>query len=385
MNESALATPPGGWPVPTSAYLHVPFCRHRCGYCNFSVVAGRDELADRFLAAIDRELATLDSPAIKTLFIGGGTPTHLSPEQLERLLKIVAHRFDLDSNVEWSVEANPEDIDDEKLDLLASHGVNRLSLGVQSFNTDKLAMLERGHSGDSAQETIQRTAQRIANLSIDLIFAAPGETLAVWHDDLQTALSLPIKHLSTYALTFEKGTAFWSRQRRGELSGPAEQIEVEMYDLIRQWTTNAGMEQYEVSNFSQADFRCQHNVAYWLGRGWYAAGPGAASFAGGSRKVNHRSATTYLRRLENDQSPIAEQEPITPMQYARERAAFGIRMMDGIDLDRLSRETGVDLACACGAAIERSIENGLVEQAGDRLCLTKRGVLFADTVAAVFL
>lgn len=160
------------WPSPRSAYIHVPFCRHRCGYCNFSVVADRDDLIRRYLLAVDRELAELKSPAVNTLYIGGGTPTHLDLDALGRLLTMAKQRFDLDSKVEWTVEANPEDITDAKLDLLVSHGVNRVSLGVQSFNDQKLSELERGHRGESARQIVETVAAKIPNVSIDLIFRA---------------------------------------------------------------------------------------------------------------------------------------------------------------------------------------------------------------------
>ncbi len=253
------------WPMPRSAYIHVPFCRHRCGYCNFSVVADRDDLFDRYLAAIDRELATLDRPLVQTVFIGGGTPTHLTTPSLSRLLSIVRTRFRFEECVEFSTEANPEDITAEKLDCLVQHGVNRISLGVQSFNDEKLKLLQRGHTGDRAVENINAAASRIENVSIDLIFSAPGETLLQWEQDLRTAFSLPIQHLSTYALTFEKGTSFWSRLSRGDLSLGDEAVEVEMYQAARRMTAEAGLSHYEVSNFARDGRRCRHNLSYWDG------------------------------------------------------------------------------------------------------------------------
>ena len=379
---AAADAPPGGWPTPRAAYLHVPFCRHRCGYCNFSVVAGRDDLIKRYLAAIDRELARLDRPAVDTVFIGGGTPTHLAPEALERLLSTVRRRLDLSPAAEWSVEANPEDITAEKLEVLQRLGVNRVSLGVQSFHADKLHVLERGHRGDSAAAAIEQTSATIPNVSIDLIFAAPGESLAVWRSDLQRALSLPITHLSTYALTIEKGTSFWSRHRRGELQPASEPEELEMYELARRRAAARGMRQYEISSFAAEGAACQHNLAYWRGRGWYAAGPGAARFVGGRREVNHRSTTAYLRRIETERSPVAESEPISVSEYARERAAFGIRVLEGIDLQQLQQETGCDLRQLCGEAIERSLGAGLLSGDDHRLRLTERGIRFADSVAA---
>ncbi len=383
-NESSsdLAAPPGGWPAPQAAYVHVPFCRHRCGYCNFSIVAGREDLVDRFLTALDRELEALQRPGVQTVFIGGGTPTHLNPDQLCRLMRMIRQRFALASEFEWTIEANPEDVTSEKLDLIVEHGVNRISLGVQSFDDRKLMMLERGHSGHAARLAIDRTVERVANVSIDLIFAAPGESLESWRRDLDTAVSMPISHLSTYNLTYEKGTSFWSRRYHGELEPTLDSLEVEMYAAAQSTAAAAGLDHYEISNFARPGNHCRHNLAYWQGQGWFASGPGAARFVDGRRELNHRSTTTYLRRIENGQSPTAECEPISVLQYARERAAFGIRMLEGIDLNRLSTQCGVDLSSQCGEAISQSMSEGLLAWAGERLRLTSRGILFADTVAS---
>ena len=277
---------------------------------------------DRYLSAIDRELAMISQgaqgrPKLTTLFIGGGTPTHLPIASLDRLLAIIHHRFELDPSVEWTMEANPEDITDEKLTLMSGHGVNRLSLGIQSFNDRKLQRLERSHSGGSAETTIRQVAERIPNVSIDLIFAAPGETVSQWETDLRIAAALPIRHVSTYALTFEKGTAFWSRRHRGDLSAVDESDEITMYDLGRSVLADAGLRHYEISSFAKTDARCRHNLAYWRGEGWYAAGPGAAAFVDGNRSVNHRSTTTYLKRMESGRTPIAESESICPASRSR--------------------------------------------------------------------
>lgn len=374
--------PPGGWPTPSAAYIHVPFCRHRCGYCNFSVVADRADLIDQFLLAIDQELAALSRPRVRTVFVGGGTPTHLDTRQLQRLLGLIRSRLDIQSGCEFSIEGNPEDISQPKLEVLSEHGVNRLSLGIQSFADSKLRTLERSHSGQSAIETVHTASQWIANVSLDLIFAAPGESIEVWGQDLETAVALPISHLSTYALSFEKGTSFWSRRHRGELRPLDESLEVEMYQLARKTTARAGLEHYEISNFARPGFQCRHNLSYWEGQGWYAAGPGAARFVSGRREVNHRSTTTYLRRMEIGQNATAESEPISLTQFARERAAFGMRMLAGIDIDALSQETGVELQDECGDAIRTCVEEGLLQEFEQRLRLTDRGILFADTVAS---
>lgn len=373
------------WPTPRSAYIHVPFCRHRCGYCNFSVIANRDDLIDRYLIAIDRELATLAVPEIDTVFIGGGTPTHLDLAALERLLETITCRFRLAPHTEWSVEANPEDITDQKLLLLESYGVNRISLGIQSFDNEKLCKLERGHRGEAAAKIVRAVAAKIRNVSIDLIFAAPGESVSDWHADLNIALSLPITHLSTYALTFEKGTSFWNRRNRGDLRELGDAMEIELYRLARQLTAVQGLSQYEISSFAREGDRCRHNLAYWRGQPWFAAGPGAARFVNGRREMNHRSTTQYLKRVEAGQDPVTEIDSLTPTQYARERVAFGVRMIDGVDLNEIYESTGIDLLQLCSRAVSDCHDQGLIHFDQGRIRLTEQGILFADTVAAEFL
>ena len=378
------------WPTPRSAYVHVPFCRHRCGYCNFSVVADRDDLMQRYLAAVDHELEVIAEkrqgvPIIDTLFVGGGTPTHLPDALLERFLQSLRRRFELADDFEWTMEANPEDITADKLAMMSNFGVNRVSLGVQSFQDRKLAVLERSHSGQSAEVIVQQVAERIPNVSIDLIFAAPGETISNWARDLRTATALPITHVSTYSLTYEKGTSFWTRRRRGDLSAVDESVEITMYDLSRRVLAEAGLTHYEISNFAKPGFRCRHNLAYWRGDGWFAAGPGAAAFIDGVRATNHRSTTTYLKRIENGDSAIAESETISAVEAAREGAAFGVRMIDGIDLQQLQSRTGIAIETLYARQLAELQSQGLIDRHGHQIKLTPRGIHFADTVASELL
>ncbi len=374
------------WEPPTAAYVHIPFCRHRCGYCNFSVVAGREDLGDAFLQALEWELSQLGEPrAIDTLFIGGGTPTHLPPVWIERMLERVAHWLPLREGGEYSVEANPRDIDPSRLDVLQAHGVNRISLGVQSFNPRKLKILQRDHNEAIARDAVTACVESIGNVSIDLIFAAPDETLTDWKRDLDIACGLPIAHLSTYALTYEKGTQFWTRRAKSELSSADESTELAMYRQARKTAAGAGLPQYEISSFASRPRRCRHNMHYWLGRSWYGFGPGAAGFVAGRRRTNHRSPTTYIRRCLAGQSPVQEEETLTRQQWAFERAAFGVRMMDGIDLAEIARDTGVAISTVRGKEIEECLRWGLVELQAERLKLTEKGIALADTVSAALL
>lgn len=384
--EPAFPMSPG---LPRSAYIHVPFCRHRCGYCNFSVVADRDDLMDRYLNAIDRELSIQQAempgpPPLDTIFIGGGTPTHFDLDRLDQFLSLIRRRFDLNDESEWTMEANPEDISDQKLELMAAHGVNRVSLGVQSFNDSKLKTLERSHRGETAAEVVHQVAAVIPNVSLDLIFAAPEETVEDWNRDLKIAMGLPVRHLSTYALTFEKGTAFWTRRQRGALNDADESDELQMYDDARDVLASAGLEHYEISSFARPSARCRHNMAYWRGDGWYAAGPGAAAFVDGQRTLNHRSTTTYLKRMEDNQSPVAETETIDSEQAAREKAGFGVRMIDGVDLDEIRQATGIDLQSLCATELSQLEQQSMIRRSGGHIQLTTQGIHFADTVAAEF-
>src|SRR5262245_55250888 len=206
-------------PAPRSAYIHVPFCRHRCGYCNFTLVAGRDDLIDAYLQALEREVSGLSQPReVDTLFFGGGTPSHISPEQLERLFEIVRRWFLPAAGAELSVEVNPIDLCEAKARVFAAAGVTRISLGAQSFQAWKLAALERDHNAATIRAAVERARRFAKSVSLDLIFGVPGELLVQWRDDLQASLALAPDHVSTYGLTFEKGTSFWSRLNRGKLS-----------------------------------------------------------------------------------------------------------------------------------------------------------------------
>ena len=374
------------WPTPLAAYVHVPFCRHRCGYCNFSVLAGHDDYADAFLKALEKELYQLRYPRpVNTIFIGGGTPTHLDEQWLAALLELLQQWFLLTPGGEYSVEANPTDIEPSKLQVLKQFGVNRISLGVQSFNSNKLNQLERDHSAEIASQAIRSADAVIGNVSIDLIFAAPGESLDGWNADLKLALSLPIKHLSTYGLTFEKGTQFWNRLQKGELREAGEDLELRMYQDAIHICSEAGWKHYEVSNFSLPGYQCRHNMAYWEGRGWYAAGPGAAAFVNGYRTVNHRSPTSYIRKLLNAESPIAESELLTRETWARERLMFGLRVLAGADLQQIHLETGFEIHQACAATIMKLRSIGMLEQQGNIVRLTEKGLFVSDSVLAQLL
>lgn len=367
--------------APRAAYVHVPFCRHRCGYCSFTVVAGRDDLIADFLQAIEIELSWLVRPRpIDTLFFGGGTPTHLSVAHLGQLFRTTEEWFDLADGCEVTVEANPADLTSDKMDVLLRSGTTRISLGVQSFDDAKLECLERDHRRCDALQAIADCRQRFSSVAIDLIFAAPGEQLDSWERDLKTAIDCGPDHISTYALTYEKGAAFWGRRSRGLLPAVDEGRERAMFDAAIDMLTAAGYEHYEVSNFSRRGHRCRQNEAYWKGRGYFAAGPGASRYVDGCRETNHRSTTTYLRRVLAGQSPVAEREALGREDRARERLVFQLRMRDGVERAEFAHETGYRLDDLVGRLLPELIEMGLLEDLGRQLRLTREGLMLSDSL-----
>lgn len=373
-------------PSPAAAYIHVPFCAHRCGYCDFTLVAGKDHLIADYLRAMAIELPQLgERRTVNTLFLGGGTPTHLDVDQLAQLLSLLRQWFHLADTAEFSVEANPSGLTNEKIALLAKHGVNRISLGVQSFDAIHLRTLERDHTPADVTDVVDRIRRVIENVSLDLIFGVPGQTLPQWKRTLHSAISLAPAHISTYGLTFEKGTDYWSRRDRGDLLPVPDELERDMYLLAMHTLPAAGWEQYELSNFAQRGNACRHNQTYWRGDEYWAFGPGAASYLGGVRRTNHRSVQTWLKRVLAGESGIAEQEQLPPEERAREMIMLGLRQTAGIDRIEFHNRTGYDLHALAPDVAGEFIERGLLERNAGHLRLTLEGRCLADTVIAEFL
>ena len=366
---------------PTAAYIHVPFCAHRCGYCDFTVTAGKDHLAGEYLRALEIELTSLERPReVATLFVGGGTPTHLDARHLDRLLALLTKWFLVEPGYEFSVEANPTGLDPEKIDILAAHGVNRVSLGVQSFDPHVLKTLERDHDAEMVAATVARLAPRIRNFSLDLIFGVPGQSLELWYETLARAVALQPTHLSTYGLTFEKGTTFWSRREKGRLIQAPEELEREMYAAAMDELPRHGFEQYELSNFAQSGFRCRHNETYWAGLPYFGFGPGAARYLNGRRETNHRSFTTWLSRVLSGKSPVGDVDELSPADRARETLVVGLRRAGGVDRSAFRATSGFDLDDVAGPAITKNCASGLLESTGSSVRLTREGKFLADTV-----
>lgn len=370
---------------PQSVYVHIPFCRHHCRYCNFSVVAGREDRIDRYLSGLELELArsaTIPALAINTLFLGGGTPSRLNSEQLARLRSALDRYFRIAPQAEITIEANPSDLDSDWLQAACTNfGINRLSLGAQSFQAAKLRFLERDHSGDQIRRAVEMAHAANLNVSLDLIFAVPGETIADWTADLRSAIELSPHHVSTYELTFEKGTRLWNHRQHGLVREQTEDSRADFYRGAIDLLTASQYEHYEVSSFTRSGFACQHNQTYWSGRPYLAFGSGASRWIGGVRSTNHGSTWRYLQRLEAGQDPIASSSRLTAEETAREILAVGLRQLAGVSLAAFQQCTGFAAAQLLEGLLDELLEWQLLSIDEGTLRLTTRGLELYDSVA----
>jgi oxygen-independent coproporphyrinogen-3 oxidase len=377
---------------PRSAYVHVPFCRHRCGYCDFTLVAGRDDLIDRYYTSLGRELEripraseSMTDPAclqLDTLYLGGGTPSHLGPSGLRRLFHVLRERLRPAANAEVTVEANPLDITSAFVTAARDCGVTRVSLGGQSLDAATLRALDRDHAPEDVRGATARLLDAGLVVSLDLMTAAPGQSLAGVEADLAAAIALGVQHVSVYCLTWEKGTAFESARLRGTLQPAEESIERAMFEAAIDRLEAAGYEHYEVSNFARPGFRCRHNEAYWDCRPWEAFGPGAARFDGRTRITNHRSTTTWMTKVLAGHDFTGDVDRMTDEQAARERIVVGLRRRDGLDRNPFRAASGFDLDSLVGPAIARWVVAGLASDDGRHVWLTRPGLLVSDALWA---
>lgn len=366
-----------------SVYVHVPFCRSKCRYCGFysEPVAGHnvDFLIDALIREMDRyELGG----RVKTAYIGGGSPSCLEDETLLRLVGTVVDRCDAG---EFTVEVNPGQVDENILRRLRKSGVNRLSIGAQSFNRNELDFLGRTHSVADIGTAVKRAgAAGFDNISIDLIFAIGGSTVESWKYSLQSAIDLGVQHVSAYSLTFEKQTPLYAARQTGEIALVDEETDRAMYEAAIDELEGAGLEQYEISNFAHAGFECIHNLRYWANDAFIGIGPGAASYYAGRRTMNIAHIERYVDGIRTGDSVYSEVEAPTAIEVACETAVLNLRRIRGIDLEEFKIRTGHDAMKLFGEEIERNRKLGLLETDGQHLFLTPKALPIADSVLCDF-
>lgn len=369
------------WIHPRAAYVHIPFCAHKCGYCDFAIATGQDQRIDDYLAALSREIALLGGVApVRTLFVGGGTPSHLNVDQLAKLCSILQAGLPAIKGGEVSLEANPESLTREKVKILADAGFTRISLGAQSFSRETLRSLDRPHDPDAVRDSVTLVKESGLVVSLDMIFGAPDQSISQWQTDLGEAIRLGTDHISTYGLTYEKGTPLDKRVRLGMVRPVGEDIERAMYAEAIAELGAAGYEHYEISNFAKANRRCAHNEVYWANEAHHGFGMGAAGYVGLSRNLNTRDLERYIRLCLEGVRPVFQSETLKPRERAGETMAQNLRRIEGVETDRFLEQTGFDPQTFFAPELERLVEQGFLESNPKRFRLTHEGKFVADSV-----
>lgn len=370
---------------PTSAYVHIPFCTQICYYCDFSKVFIKNQPVDSYLEHLIEEYHSYDIKKLRTLYIGGGTPTALSAPQLAFLLEKLTDKLDLSYLEELTIEANPGDLDEEKIAILKDLPVNRVSLGVQTFNDRMLKQIGRSHLEKDIYENIANLKKAgFDNISIDLIYALPKQTMEDVKTNVAKAIALDIPHMSLYSLILENHTVFMNRMRRGKLPLPKEDLEAEMFDYIIAELEKAGFEHYEISNFSKPGFESRHNLMYWDNAEYYGIGAGASGYVDGVRYKNHGPIRHYLQAVEAGNARVQE-EMLTLKEKMEEEMFLGLRKKSGVSKKRFEKKFGISFEDQYGAVVSDLTEQGLLVPDRDIVRMTKQGLFLGDTVAEKFI
>jgi len=360
----------------------------KCGYCDFNSYTVEDESAlDRFLHGLHGELKLVPLPETPTsVFFGGGTPTFLDPDRLRRLFAITGRVLNLRGCDEVTMEANPESVTVEKATLAREAGVNRVSIGAQSFDARYLKFLDRAHDADQTKAAFEAVREAgHDNISLDLMFAIPGQTVAEWEQDLRTAVALGPDHLSCYNLTYEPGTRLTRDLGQGKVTANPDSRDLEMFRLTRQLLAEAGYEAYETSNFAGRGGPCKHNDHYWLQGDYIGVGPGASDHRAGVRSTNRKPLEAWAESIDRGLRPTATAETLSIPQRAAEALWLGLRRTEGLCLDALRSRLGIDVATHFERSIQKLQTDGLLQLEGTRLSLTERGQVFGNTVGEEFL
>lgn len=370
---------------PTSAYVHIPFCTQICYYCDFSKFFIKNQPVDAYLQALIREFRSYDITELRTLYIGGGTPTSISAVQLDYLLTELSRDLNLNTLEEFTIEANPGDLTVDKIEVLQKSAVNRVSLGVQTFNDKHLKRIGRSHNEAQIYSTIDalKTAG-FQNISIDLIYALPGQTMDDVRSNVAKALSLNIPHLSLYSLILEHHTVFMNKMRRGKLHLPTEDLEAEMFEYIISEMERNGFEHYEISNFTKPGFESRHNLMYWDNVEYYGVGAGASGYLDGIRYRNRGPIQHYLKGVSEGNARLSE-EVLSKNEMMEEELFLGLRKKEGVSIGKFEQKFGTSFEKRYGQIVQELQSDGLLKENNGFIQMTKKGLFLGDTVAEKFI
>ncbi|MDO8747822.1 MAG: radical SAM family heme chaperone HemW [Candidatus Omnitrophota bacterium] len=371
-----------------SLYIHIPFCEKKCLYCDFYSLASQEKLAADYVRVLIKQIRRIDAP-VSSIYIGGGTPSVLGINLLGQLLKSL--KKIITPGIEFTIEVNPESFSKKSAELFLENGVNRLSIGLQSFDDQKLRKLGRIHDCRKAQEAVDLAQKSgFKNISIDLIFGVWDEKFPDWKNELQKAVSLPVKHISVYSLTYEKSTPLSKMLKNGLIKPLEDEAVAGMYEYAVDFLEGRGFKRYEVSNFARDGYICRHNCGYWQNESYAGIGPSAVSYLDGVRKKNIPDVKEYIARIKKGSSVIKSQEKLSVVQKAKETAALKIRTKEGISLEWFKEKTGFDFLRLEKSSITGLREKELIDYEKKdgkikRVSLTKKGFLFCDIVSSELL
>ncbi|MFR9295123.1 MAG: radical SAM family heme chaperone HemW [Turicibacter sanguinis] len=375
--------------MPKGLYIHIPFCDHICTYCDFPKLLTKGQRHAEYIEALIQELKLYQQNVgfsnLQSIYIGGGTPTALSVEQIQPLFDFLTEQIQMNQIQEFSIEANPENLTRDKIQYLKAQGVNRFSLGVQTFHESLLKRIGRKHQ---AQEVIQAVANLkqcgIKNINLDLIYAIPGQTLDELRDDLRQVISLEVEHISAYSLIVEEHTQLYLAYMRDQIELTDNEIEAKMYEVTIETLTEAGYEHYEISNFAKSK-PSLHNQWYWKNETYIGVGLGAHGYVKGQRYQNTRSINTYIELLKDGKLPMIESHALTKEEMIEEEMFLGLRLLKGVNLKAISDKYDVNIDEMYGNAFEELIQKGYLEQKELNVRLTPSGLLMANEVFEQFL
>jgi len=364
-------------------YIHIPFCKKRCTYCDFyTEVAPKliPTLVDNIIKELEIRKDYLQNEPIHTIYFGGGTPSILKIDQFSKIFDVIYSTYPVDKDAEVTFEANPDDLTVEFFNSIHSLPFNRISIGIQSFNDEDLKRVNRRHSAKQAIEAVKNSQNAgFNNISIDLIYGLPLQTLADWEKQLNTALGLNVQHISAYGLTYEEGTALWKQREKGKVKPVDDDIMNEMYLLLVKKTKEKGFEAYEISNFATQGFRSRHNSSYWKQSAYLGIGPSAHSFDLKSRQWNVASITKYIDAIEHN-TLLFEREELTLFDRYNDYVMVSLRTLEGIDLAFIEQTFGPELRKYCYENIKSFIDTNKVIFANNRLRLTDEGIMISNQI-----
>ena len=375
---------------PIGLYLHIPYCLHKCGYCDFNSHNIDEAEMESYVQALLLEMEHYAKSAghcrVDTIFFGGGTPTTLPFADLARILKACHQQFQVDPEAEITCEANPATIPQTDLAQLREAGFNRLSIGVQSFDPDELKRLERVHSINEVYLTVERARKAgFDNLSLDLMFGLPGQTARLWESNLQKAIGLNPEHLSAYNLTIEPDTVFYKQQSQGQLKMPPDDFQRELFEIAIDTLTGVAYEHYEISNYAKPGKQCRHNLNYWVNGEYIGLGAGASSTFNGEHYKNVNLPARYIARINQTHTAVESRETPDRRQRMGEAVMLGLRLREGLNLVTFEQQFGMSFHEAFGDTVTRLEKMELMELRNDRAALTREGLFLADSVIVEFI